>query len=83
MKFKIGDVIRIIDPVPTPGGKWAKSGALGIVKEATPIMAQIADLFSIETELEYHYDLELWFEYDPARTWVEYSVPESIIELRS
>ena len=82
MKFKIGEAIRIIDPVPTQGGKWGKSGAIGIVKEAPPVMAPIPDIFLIETGLEYHYDLELWFKYKPGRKWMEYAVPESIIELR-
>ena len=83
MKFKVGDEIRIIDPVPTAGGMWGKSGALGVVKVALPIMAPIPDIFLIETKLEYHYDLELWFRYEPTRKWVEHSVPESIIELRT
>ncbi len=83
MKFKVGDEIKIIDPVPTAGGKWGKSGALGVVKEALPIMSPIPDIFSIEIKLEYHYDLELWFGYEPDRKWLEHSVPESIIEVRT
>ena len=83
MRFKVGDEIRIIDPVPTAGGKWGKSGALGVVKNAPPVLAEVPDIFSIEVDLEYHYDLDLWFEYEPSRTWTEYSVPGSIIELRT
>ena len=82
MKYSIGDLIKIKDPVPTAGGKWGKSGNRGVVKEVFPIKTVVPDIFLIERRLEYHYDLELWHEFAPDRKEMEYSVPESIIEPR-
>ena len=83
MKFKVGDQIKIIDPVPTPGDKWGMSGYHGVVKETFPIKMSAIDDFLIDRSPQHVYTLELWSEFIPENKHEEPSVRETIIEFRN